>query len=258
MISITPKLVPDGTVSPYFNKKLKPGSILRLGGVEGNFTLPGEVPRKILYISAGSGITPVMSQLRWLEREGQLGDTVHLHSARNEDECIFRENLQELHDKNDGYRLHLQLTDEMGHLKPEDLDELVPDWKERETFICGPAEMIDAFEERWKEEGDCDLLNIERFQDVMKGTEAGAGGKVKFLRSDVEVDVDGGTPILEAGENEGLELDYGCRMGVCHTCVGKLCSGSLRDLRNGGIEGGEGEMVRICISAPEGDVEIDL
>ena len=47
-------------------------------------------------------------------------------------------------------------------------------------------------------------------------------------------------------------------MGICHTCVGKLCSGRLRDLRSGEVHGEEGEMVRTCINAPEGPVEIEL
>src|SRR5215210_7892626 len=96
MISITPKLVPDGTVSPYFNKKLKPGSILRLGGVEGSFKLPDPLPEKLLFISAGSGVTPVMSMLRDLDRRGALDDVVHLHSARTRDDVIFGRQLRDV------------------------------------------------------------------------------------------------------------------------------------------------------------------
>jgi ferredoxin len=69
---------------------------------------------------------------------------------------------------------------------------------------------------------------------------------------------DGGTPILVAGEEAGLTLPFGCRMGICHTCVGRLCSGRVRDLRTGKVSGTEGELVRTCINAPEGPVEIDL
>ena len=259
LISITPKLVPDGTVSPFFNEKITKGTILRLGGVEGSFKLPDPIPDKMLFISAGSGITPVMSMIRSLQSDGGLKDVVHLHSSRTENEVVFKDQLTGLHDSEEGYNLHLQLTKENGHLEPAHLDELAPDWKEREAYVCGPPEMLDAFEEHWNENGDRDLLHMERFQNVTAGaTEQGEGGCVKFLKSGVEVEVDGGTPILDAGENEGLELDYGCRMGVCHTCVGTLCSGTLRDMRNGEVFGTEGESVRICITTAEGDVEIDL
>ncbi len=90
------------------------------------------------------------------------------------------------------------------------------------------------------------------------GDGEGEGGTIKFLKSDKEIEVDGDTPILVAGEEEGLELPFGCRMGICHTCTGKLVSGKLRDLRSGEVDECEGEMVRTCINAPEGPVEIEL
>ena len=83
-------------------------------------------------------------------------------------------------------------------------------------------------------------------------------GRLKFLKSDTEAESEGSKPILVAGEDAGLDLPYGCREGICHTCVGELCSGRVRDLRNGNVYGQEGEPIRTCISAPEGPVEINL
>src|SRR3712207_4893950 len=99
---------------------------------------------------------------------------------------------------------------------------------------------------------------MERFHPKLGTAEEGEGGTIKFLKSDKEAESDGSKPILVAGEDAGLELPYGCREGICHTCIGKLCSGQVRDLRNGKITGSEGEMVRTCINAPEGPVEIEL
>jgi ferredoxin len=118
--------------------------------------------------------------------------------------------------------------------------------------------MLDAVEEHFENEHTCDCLHMERFQPKLGTGETGEGGTIKFLESDCEVECDGETPILVAGEEAGLELPYGCREGICHTCVGELCSGQLRDLRNGKVYGNEGENVRTCISAPEGPVEIAL
>jgi ferredoxin-NADP reductase len=259
-ISITPKLVEDGVVSPFLNQKAKPGALVRLGGVEGGFVLPDPVPDKLLFITAGSGITPVMSMLRSLDGEGDLRDAVHLHSARGADFVTFGDQLRKLDERSDGYRLHIQDTRESGRLSPADLAELCPDWNERETFVCGPAEMLDAFDEHFEREGDCDRLHMERFQpsDEVGDGERGDGGTIKFLDSDIEAESDGDKPILVVGEDAGAELPYGCRQGICHTCVGKLCSGKVRDLRTGKVSGSEGEMVRTCINAPEGPVEIAL
>lgn len=259
-ISITPKLVDTGKVSPYFVRAARVGGIVRLGGVEGTFVLPDEVPEKMLFISAGSGITPVMSMLRNLEHTGDIGDVVHVHSARTEAAAIFGDQLRGLDERQAGYDLQLRLTSEQGRFAPEHLDDLCPDWRERETFACGPAEMLDALSERWESDGDPERLHMERFQPIIgKGDgEQGDGGTIRFTQSDVEAESDGSKPILVAGEDAGVTLPFGCRMGICHTCVGKLCSGQVRDLRTGKVSGSSGEMIRTCVNAPEGAVEIAL
>jgi stearoyl-CoA 9-desaturase NADPH oxidoreductase len=260
MISITPKLVEEGVVSPYVVRELRPGAIVTLSDIEGTFMLPDPRPEKILFVTAGSGITPVMAMLRCLEREDELDDVVHVHSARRPDYVTFGTQLRELARRHEGLRLHEQHTAEMGRIGPGDLDRLCPDWRERETFVCGPAEMLDDFLAHYEEHDLADQIHIERFQPIIGGDDAaaGEGGTIKFLESDAEAESDGSQPILVAGEEAGLELPFGCRMGICHTCVGQLCEGRLRDLRTGEVHGEEGEIVRTCVNAPEGAVEIAL
>jgi ferredoxin-NADP reductase len=259
LISVTPKLVESGVVSPFLTREGRPGAIVRLGGVEGDFVLPDPPPRQVLFISAGSGITPIMSMLRHLDHCEAIDDVVHLHSAPDEDEVIFDKLLRDVDRRHDGFRLHLQLTGQQGRMSPNDLDELCADWREREAFVSGPGELLDALEERWEGEGALERFHLERFQPrIGEGVEEGDGGRIRFLASDTEAESDGHVPILVAGEEEGLDLPFGCREGICHTCIGKLCSGQVRDLRNGKVYGQEGEMVRTCISAPEGAVQIDL
>ena len=88
-ISITPKLVETGKVTPYLVRQAHPGIIVRLGGVEGTFTLPDPLPPKLLFVSAGSGVTPIMSMLRDLARRDALQDVVHAHSSRTAETVIF-------------------------------------------------------------------------------------------------------------------------------------------------------------------------
>jgi ferredoxin-NADP reductase len=251
LISITPKRVDSGQVSPYLVDEARAGTIVSLSKIEGEFVLPDPPPQKLLFISAGSGITPIMSMLRHLDHYDQIGDVVHLHSARHSDEVIFGPELRELAERRSGFRLHEQMTKEHGRMGPRDLDRLCPDWRERQTYISGPNEMLDAFYEQ---------LHLERFQPKLglgqKGE--GEGGTINFLESECETESDGHKPILVAGEDAGLELPFGCREGICHTCVGELRSGRVRDLRTGKVYGQEGEVIRTCISAPEGPIEIEL
>jgi ferredoxin-NADP reductase len=258
-ISITPKLVDTGKVSPYLVRQARPGDIVRLGGVEGTFVLPEPAPGKLLFISAGSGITPIMSMLRSLHRSDAVRDVAHIHSARTADDVIFGDRLREIDDAHPGYRLQLRITGEQGRIDPGDLDRICPDWRQRHTFLSGPAEMLDAMSEHWRRQGVEELLSMERFQPMIGGDPGGGeGGKVRFAKSGIEAECDGGTPILAGGEEAGAILPFGCRMGICHTCVGKLCAGEVRDLRTGEVHGNEGEMIRTCVNAPEGPIEIAL
>ena len=258
LISITPKLVDSGKVSPYLVKRARPGDIVRLGGVEGSFVMPDPAPEKALFLSAGSGITPIMSMLRDIDRRRAATDCVHVHSARTAEGVIFGEQLERLEARNDRYQVTLRLTGEERRIKPKELDDLCPDWREREAFLSGPGDLLDAMTEHWEREGDRDLIHMERFQPKLALHDEGEGGRINFAASGCETTAEGGKPILVAGEEAGLDLQFGCREGICHTCIGKLCSGQVRDLRNGKVYGQDGEMVRICISAPEGDVEIEL
>jgi ferredoxin-NADP reductase len=260
LISVTVKCVESGKVSPFLVRSARPGTIVSLGGVEGDFVLSEPPPERLLFITAGSGVTPVMCMLRHLDRSDAMGDAVLLHSAWHTDDVIFGPELRSLASRHSAFRFHEQLTRERGRMGPADLDELCPDWREREAYISGPRDMLEAFVEHWKEHGDCDRLHVERFQPKLGLGQAGEGegGTIKFLMSGCETESDGHMTILVAGEEAGLELPYGCREGICHTCVGELRSGRVRDLRNGQVYGQEGEVIRTCISAPEGPVEIDL
>jgi ferredoxin-NADP reductase len=260
LIAITVKHVASGRVSPYLVRRGRPGTIVSLGGVEGDFCLPEPIPPRLLFVSAGSGITPIMSMLRHLARAGELGDAVLLHSARHADEVIFGAELRALAQAHPGFVLHEQHTAARGRMAPDDLDALAPDWRRRELYLSGPADMIEAFSAHYDRSGLAELLHAERFQPRLGLPEgqAGSGGTIRFLRSGREAQSDGTQPILVAGESVGLELAFGCREGICHTCVGELRAGEVRDLRTGRVHGERGETVRTCIHAPEGLIEIDL
>src|SRR5947208_2189534 len=115
-ISITPKLVESGVVSPYLVRHDRPGTIVSLGGVEGDFVLPDPLPDKLLFISAGSGITPIISMLRSLCRQNALDDVVLLHSAKDPDDVIFGGELRHIERTFPGFRLHEQHTSTMGRM----------------------------------------------------------------------------------------------------------------------------------------------
>jgi len=269
LISITVKAVPHGMVSNHLVHHCRPGTLIHLEQAAGEFVLPHDTS-KFLFITAGSGITPVIGMLRnlfpvtdsgvlHLRRSSGLDITV-VHVAPSRPESIFIDQLEEL-DAAGAIRLVARYDDEHGILDLTDLDTLVPDLAERTTLACGPGGLLDALARHHGERGL--PLQTEQFRPTL--VQAGEGGTVTFARSGAVVDADGATPILDAGESAGVLMPSGCRMGVCFGCVIPLKSGAVRDLRNGEVTTvipGEtdpgGVKVQTCINAAAGPCEFDL
>lgn len=254
-ITVTVKANPDGFLSTHLVDGVRPGTVIRLASPQGDFTLPNPAPEKLLFITAGSGITPVISMLRGLRARGDHPDIVHVHSAPTRDDVIFLDELEEL-SASEHYVLDLQLTREMGKLDVADLGARVPDWRDRSAWACGPVAMLDQVETVWAHHGIEDNLHIERFA-IARTDKGGEGGTVTFARSDKTAEIDGATTLLEAGEKLGVQMPFGCRMGICQTCVVPLSEGYVRDLRSGD-EHREGDRVQTCISTVSGRCTLDL
>jgi ferredoxin-NADP reductase len=255
-ITITVKAMPEGFLSTHLVGGVAPGTILRLAAPQGNFVLPDPAPASVLFITGGSGITPVMSMLRTLVRRDQITDVVHLHSTPTESDLMFAAELAELQRTHEGYGLRLRTTRTQGRLDLSRLDDEVPDWRDRLTWACGPEGMLNAAEGVWQAGGIADRLHLERFA-VSKAAARGQGGTVEFARSGKKLTVDGATPLMDAGEQVGVQMPFGCRMGICQSCVVNLVGGHVRDLRTG-VEHEPGSRVQTCISAASGDCVLDI
>ena len=162
-IAITVRAMPEGFLSTHLVKGLEPGTIIRLAEPNGDFVLPEPPPKKMLCLVAGSGITPVMAMLRTLDRRDTMPDVMVVYSSPTKERMIFRDEIVKLSEKHDGLNLHEQYTDADGMLEMKDLEKICPDWKERETWACGPGPMLDAAEEFWEDAGLEDSLHLERF-----------------------------------------------------------------------------------------------
>ena len=256
-IAITVRAMPEGLLSSHLVNGLEPGTIVRLAAPEGDFTLPDPPPPRLLFLVGGSGITPVMSMLRTLDRRHTMPDVVLHYSSPTPDRMIFRDELLGLEEKHAGLRLHQLHTDTDGLLDLADLDSVCPDWRDRETWACGPAPMLDAISEHYDTAGLDEQLHVERFS-LELGGDGGEGGTLTFRNSNKTVEVDGATTILEAGEQAGVGMPYGCRMGICHTCTVTLVSGTIRDLRNGDEFDQPNEQVQTCVTAAVGACTLDI
>jgi len=255
-ITITVKAMPEGFLSTHLVGGVAPGTIVRLAAPAGNFVMPDPAPASVLFLTGGSGITPVMSMLRTLVRRDQITNVVHLHSAPTESDVLFAAELAELQRTHEGYGLRLRTTRTQGRLDLSRLDDEVPDWRDRQTWACGPEGMLNAAERVWSAAGIADRLHLERFA-LSRAAVHGQGGTVEFARSGKSVTVDAATSLMDAGEQVGVQMPFGCRMGICQSCVVSLVDGHVRDLRTG-VEHEPGNRIQTCISAASGDCVLDI
>jgi stearoyl-CoA 9-desaturase NADPH oxidoreductase len=255
-VTITVKAMPEGFLSAHLVDGVQPGTVVRLAAPQGNFVLPDPAPPAVLFVTAGSGITPVMSMLRTLVRRDQITDVIHLHSAPTAADTMFGAELEQLARQHPGYRLQLRATREHGRLDLSRLDAEVPDWRDRQTWACGPEAMLNAAERAWSEAGIAGRLHLERFA-VSRAAPAGEGGTVTFAKSGKSAVADAATSLMDAGERLGVQMPFGCRMGICQSCVVSLVEGHVRDLRTG-VDREPGTRVQTCISAASGDCTLDV
>lgn len=251
VIELTVGLHDGGLVSSHLFEHAEPGMVVHLDSVGGDFVLPAQRPRRILLVSGGSGITPVLSMLRTLREENFDGEVAFIHYARNPEEAAYATELaatpgvKVLHSYTRSNRGDLS-----GHFGPDHLAAAMPN--PDAVFVCGPPALVDAVK---------DLLpgaQSESFVPpvIAVPTEA-SGGSVAFTESKVDV-VDDGRSILEQAEAAGLNPTNGCRMGICHTCTRKKISGPVKNLITGAVSTAPDENIEICVTAPCGDVQIDL
>src|SRR3954463_11912803 len=186
-ISVTVKAIPDGKVSNHLVRRTTPGTIVQLDQATGDFVLPEQRPAKALFVTAGSGIKPVMGMLR---NHPELTDVVLVHSPPTADDVVFGADLRDM--AADGrIRLVERHTDTDGVLDAAAIGQLVPDLAERATWACGPVGMLEALEEHWATLGLAERLYTERFRPAVLVT--GEGGTVSFTRNGTSLDADGAT-----------------------------------------------------------------
>ncbi|MFN3339420.1 MAG: fatty acid desaturase, partial [Dietzia sp.] len=269
-LEICVKRVEGGRVSNRLNDTLRAGHHVTLVGVphsSGDFAMdsPGTPS---LHIAGGVGITPIISLLRRIAREGGAGtranaDATLLYFNRDERSVIYESELRELA-RDSGITLHL-FTDApsgregltTGRLGPELLGRLVPDAADRETYVCAPAAVIDLARGWLSDLGQpAERFHAESFTapELERPADDGRRYTVSFRRTGSSVEIDGATTLLEAAGRAGIAVPTGCERGLCKACVTPKLSGTTRSEADGPVL----ERITVCTSMASSDIELDL
>ncbi|MCC8400318.1 hybrid-cluster NAD(P)-dependent oxidoreductase [Paraburkholderia sp. MMS20-SJTN17] len=273
-ISITVKRVPGGTVSNWLHDHLHAGMLVRVLGPAGEFTCARHPARKFLFLSAGSGITPLMSMSRAHHELGEDSDIVFVHSARTPDDIIFARELDLIAANQAHFRTafvcervgaRTNWTGITGFLTLPLLRLIAPDFLEREVFTCGPAPYMQAVRNLLDEGGfdrkhyHEESFSFETVSEAAAPVETATRFKVSFTRSHREIECGGAQHVLDAAKQAGVRLPASCTQGMCGTCKVKLVSGEVAMKHAGGIRQREIDqgMVLLCCSKPLTDLVIE-
>ena len=268
-VELTIKAHPDGLVSRHLHAHAAPGLVVGLSQADGAFTLPSPRPERALLISGGSGITPVLSMLRTLLDERHTGEVVFLHYAFGERDVAHLDELRSIAAAHHNVRLVLAFTgqaesadgaggDLHGRFRAQHLKAAAPWYREAETFVCGPLGLTTAIRAHYTDAKLDDRLHTEEFTPTPIVPAGGdAAGELTFNSTGTSAANDG-TPILEQAEAAGLAPEHGCRMGICFSCTAVKTSGCTRNVLTGELNSDPDTEIQVCVSAPVGDVAIDL
>jgi len=279
LVSITVKRVAGGGMSNWLHDNMKPGGQLRAYGPSGTFTSTVSAAPKLLYLSAGSGVTPLMSMTRASIDLGLDRDIAFVHSARTPANIVFREELQRLARLSPQLKLFFVcegIGDESnwagatGRLSLQQLSQWLPDFREREVYTCGPAGYMGAVRAILREGGHDPARYHQESFNVSDGAapepvSAGAAVEqgtftVKLSRSSRSFTMSASETVLAAAKKNGVAIPSSCSQGVCGTCKTKLLEGDVDMKHNGGIR--EREVQKgfrlLCCSRPTSDLVLEL
>lgn len=262
-IELTIKAHPEGLVSQYLHRNAHVGLVVSLSQADGTFHLPSPRPDRVLLVSGGSGITPVLSMLRSLLDEGYSGDLTFLHYAYTENDVSYRAALEDIARDHENVSIVLAYTDQAdggdlhGYFGTEHLESVAPWYADAETFLCGPPGLMRGVKDVYAELGLTDRLHLEEFAPPAVVVTDDMEGDVSFTTSDVVAENSGRT-LLEQAEDAGLAPAYGCRMGICFTCTSVKTSGCTKNVKTGEVDTEPDKKIQLCVSVPVGDVAIDI
>lgn len=264
-VALTIKETADGRVTPYLHRQLRIGAKVSISSATGMFLLPDSPQATLLYLAAGSGITPVMSHLRSLLEQQFPVPVTLLYYARRQEEFIFLKELQAIANACPRFKLLTATTQEensralQGRVSAEHIEKALHKRMPTQIYICGPRGFTETARTLLSETAaDATPIVSEHFGGVVANHDSQGVHQIRLQHSERALEGNAQKTLLETAENNGLSPQAGCRMGICHTCKCKKTEGRVRNVITGEISDDGEEMIQLCISTPETDITLDL
>jgi 3-ketosteroid 9alpha-monooxygenase subunit B len=243
--AITVKRTPDGYASDWLCDNVGPGTTLEALPAAGVFA-PRSLDADLLFLAAGSGITPVMSILKSALAKGS-GALTLVYANRDEQSVIFGERLRELCAEHPGRLSTVHwLESVQGLPTAAHLRTLAGGFPKAEILICGPKSFMSAARAAMADLGvPRDRVHLERFSSLSGNPFEKVPAPTGAQASTVDVTLDGEhrrlpwpahTRLLDVLLDGGLPAPYSCREGACSACACRLVSGEVKMINNDVLE----------------------
>ena len=265
-IEITVKRVAGGKLSQHLCDDAAVATWLDIGPAFGEMSLPMQSDAPLLFLAAGSGITPLMSMTRALAACGMPVPLTLLAWARHRDELCFVEELRGLAREHANFNVQFLLTGDAASSNDEDEGRIdaaqlalyAPDLAQRRVFACGPGGFVEAA--RALAAPNAQSFDSEAFTPprIADDTDVNGSVQVTLAASQRVLTLPRNSSLLEALEAAGLSPAHGCRMGICNTCACGKRSGSTRHLQTGALEHEPVTALRLCVNRAASDLVLDL
>ena len=270
-IEITPKRMENGCVSVFLNGQAKPGLTVDASGPYGRFYFDETLHRSIVLIAAGSGITPMISMLRYVDDLKLTTQVRLLYCVRTATDIIFQTELAKLAASlpNFKYEVCLSRPDptwngQSGRLSGEFVSRHLIDLDTPTFFLCGPEGFMNNARQILARLGVSQDRILQESFGESKGSaephvwEARPVETVAFMRSEKFCKGSAGNTLLEVAEANGVQIPYGCRQGLCGTCATRVLSGTVRMDTEDGLtaEQKNAGYVLPCVGRAEGAVVV--
>ena len=269
-VEIIPKRAPNGYVSVFLNDRALPGLTVKARGPYGQFCFDETKHQRVVLIAAGSGITPIMSMLRYIDDLCISVDVTLIYCVRTQADVFFRTELTDLQSRLKTFR-YVQVLSQpdpdwrgpSGRLTRELIKREIENLASSTFFLCGPTPFMDHTRQLLKSlPVDRSMILQESFGCAPNAPQAGvvAGpAQVEFIRAGITCKLSSDETVLEAAEMNAVSIPYGCRQGSCGTCAIRLLSGNVR------MEGEQGlsedlkaqGYILPCVSRALGDIKLD-
>jgi ferredoxin-NADP reductase len=263
-LDLTIRAEPRGVMSSWLTHTAKRGTVVELGRVFGELSLPTDVDSPLVLLAAGSGITPMMSLIRQAEASSYPQAITLLYWEKTPDNFCFNDELDAIHAGSSPIQIHKITTQDQstgltgGRISDVQISQLLPNIHESQVYACGSSGFAVAAKSIVEPVAKSFAAEAFTPSTIVSPPEQETQFEVELLKSGRTITVSNQANLLDALEAEGIAVESGCRMGICDTCTCQKSKGTTLNIESGQLNAEQSSPIRLCVSRAVQNLQLEL